>query len=384
MSESTDTSTATTPETPAAQPDRGPGIAQFAGMVGSSIAAKNSTDWVLHFLNAAYYAKADDDRELEDLRLAHAVLTTHWHRLGRRLRTTDVHRFHHAFRLARDGGSHYPAGRLDRQQLERGSQELHGDWFLEAYADPERRGWGVAFESVDQRDAYRPEARLESGALAALSPPVSAPSEQTWLAYEPVEVPSAERVEAALRRSETWQDYGSEIGRFTAVRSGGLEDQTFEIEVVAEIVPHVPMFTRGYVTVTQILDRSDPAALEAYIADINATLAEQGHGEAAVPEGASPALVVELTTHNGHFIGNAISRLMLYEDAGTPYLRDVGSWDPMPWYIRLPYHMQGEKAQHAFWGLGTPRQSMLHQIALATARDGRTAPLWSVGSGALR
>jgi hypothetical protein len=335
-------------------------------MVGSSIAAKNSTDWVLHFLNAAYYTKADEERDLDDLRLAHSVLTTHWHRLGRRLRTTDVHRFHHAFRLARDGGSHYPAGRLNRKQLERGSQKLHGDWFLDARADPARRGWGVAFESLDERDVYRPEARLESGALAELSPPVSAPDEQTWLAYEPVEVQSIERVEAALRRPETWQDYGSEIGRFTAVRTGGLDGQTFEIEVVAETVPHLPMFTRGYVTVTRILDPPDRPALSAYISGINVALAKQGQS-AAVPDGANPALVIELTTHRGHFIGNAISRLVLFEHAGRSYLRDVGSWDPMPWYVRLPYRIQGEKAQHAFWGIGTPRQSMLHQIASATA-----------------
>jgi hypothetical protein len=336
-------------------------------MVGSSIAAKNSTDWVLHFLNAAYYTKSEEQRDLDDLRLAHSVLTTHWHRLGRRLRTTDVHRFHHAFRVARDGGSHYPAGRLDREQLERGSRELHGAWFLEAYADPARRGWGVAFESVDERDAYRPEARLESGALAELSPPASAPAEQSWLAYEPVEIPSVERVAAALRRPETWQDYGSEIGRFTAVRGGGLEGQTFEIEVVAEMVPHVPMFTRGYVTVTRILDRTDPPELDTYIDAINVRLAEQVDDGAAVPEGAQAAMVIELTTHRGHFIGNAISRLVLFEHDGKAYIRDVGSWDPMPWYVRLPYRMQGETAQHAFWGLGTPRQSMLHQIALATA-----------------
>jgi hypothetical protein len=66
-------------------------------------------------------------------------------------------------------------------------------------------------------------------------------------------------------------------------------------------------------------------------------------------------------------MGNAISRLVLFEDGARAYLRDVGSWDPMPWYIRLPYRVQGEAAQHAFWGLGEPRQSMLHQIALATA-----------------
>jgi hypothetical protein len=345
-----------------------PSLAQFTGMIGSSIASKDSTSWVLHFLSAAYYTKGDDERELDDLRLAFAVLTTHWHRLGRPLRATDVRRFHQPFRRVRAGsGSHYPAGRLDRAQLEAGALELHGDWFMDAYADSARRAWGVVFESADDRDAYRPEDRLDTGALAQMSPPISAPGEQMWHAYEPVEMPSVAHVEAALRRPETWPDYGSEIGRFTPVRSGGLDGQTFEIEVVADVAPHVPVFTRGYVTVTRILDRRNRPALDAYIADVNAALADQGDEQAAVPDGGTPALVIELTTHNGHFMGNAISRLVLFDDRGRAYLRDVGSWDPMPWFIRLPYRIQGEKAQHAFWGLGLPRQSMLHQIALATS-----------------
>jgi hypothetical protein len=367
MSKPADSDTAATMPDGAAQADRASGFTQFAGMVGSSIAAKDSTTWVLHFLSAAYYTKPDDERELDDLRFAHAVLTTHWHRLGRQLRGTDVHHFHQAFRRARGGGSHYPAGRLDREQLERGALELHGDWFVEAYSDPARRGWGVAFESSAERDAYRPEDRLETSALAELSPPATEPAEQTWHGYEPVEVPSAAGVESALRRPEIWPDFGSEIGRFTAVRSGGLEGQTFEIEVVADIAPHAPVFTRGYVTVTRILDGSVKPALDAYVADINAALSEQGEEDAAVPPSATPALVIELTTHKGHFLGNAISRLVLFEDVGQAYLRDVGSWDPMPWYILLPYKIQGEAAQHAFWGLGLARQSMLHQIAQATA-----------------
>ena len=72
------------------------------------------------------------------------------------------------------------------------------------------------------------------------------------------------------------------------MRSGGLEDQTFEIEVVAEIVPLVPMFTRGYVSVTRLLDREDRPALEAYISDLSATLLEQCNHGAAVPEDAMP------------------------------------------------------------------------------------------------
>jgi hypothetical protein len=366
---STSANTTTTPTIgyPTEALAQAPGFAQFAGMVGSSIATKDSTPWVLHFLSAAYYTKADDERELDDLHLAFAVLTTYWHRLGRPLRATDVHGFHQPFRRARSGsGSHYPAGRLNREQLEAGALELHGDWFMDAYADPARRAWGVVFESADERDAYRPEDRLDTGALAEMSPPISDPGEQMWHAYEPVEVPSAARVEAALRRPETWPDYGSEIGRFTPVRGGGLDGQTFEIEVVADVAPHVPVFTRGYVTVTRILDRSDRPALDAYVADINAALANQDDEQAAVPNGGTPALVIELTTHNGHFMGNATSRLVLFEHRGRAYLRDVGSWDHMPWFVRLPYRLQGEKAQHAFWGLGVPRQSMLRQIALAT------------------
>lgn len=148
--------------------------------------------------------------------------------------------------------------------------------------------------------------------------------------------------------------------------AGGLDGQTFEIEVMAQTAPHVPVFTRGYVSVTRILDREDAAELRAYVAEINDSLALYGHDEsAAVPERGTPVLVVELTAHKGHFMGNAVSRLVLYEDGERSYLRDVGSWDPMPWYIRLPYRLQGDAAQHAFWGLGVPRQSMLHQIGLA-------------------
>ena len=364
MSNSTNTITAPTMTQELSQ---APGLAQFAAMVGSSIATKDSTPWVLHFLSAVYYTKADDERELDDLRLAFAVLTTHWHRLGRPLHATDVHGFHHAFRRVRSGsGSHYPAGRLNRAQLEAGALELHGDWFMDAYADPARRAWGVVFESADERGAYRPEDRLATGALAAMSPPVGDSGEQLWHAYEPVEVPSAARVEAALCTPETWPDYASEIGRFTPLRSTGLDGQTFEIEVVADVAPHVPVFTRGDVTVTRVLDRRDRPALDAYVADVNAALADQGDQQVAVPDGGAPALVIELTTHNGHFMGNAISRLVLFEHGDRAYLRDVGSWDPMPWFIRLPYRVQGEKAQHAFWGLGVPQQSMLHQIALAT------------------
>jgi hypothetical protein len=42
----------------------------FARMTGSSIAAPDAAAWVTDFLNAAYYRRADEEREVDDLRLA--------------------------------------------------------------------------------------------------------------------------------------------------------------------------------------------------------------------------------------------------------------------------------------------------------------------------
>ena len=65
--------------------------ARFARMAGSTIAAPDAAGWMTDFLNAAYFRRQEDEREVDDLRLAFAILTTRWHRLGgRRLRAADV------------------------------------------------------------------------------------------------------------------------------------------------------------------------------------------------------------------------------------------------------------------------------------------------------
>src|SRR5262245_42463383 len=71
---------------------------RFARMSGSSIAAPDAAGWITDFLNAAYYRRDPDARDVDDLRLAFAIVTTRWHRLGhRRLRVSDVVPFHAAF-----------------------------------------------------------------------------------------------------------------------------------------------------------------------------------------------------------------------------------------------------------------------------------------------
>src|SRR5215204_3163009 len=116
---------------------------RFARMAGSTLAAPDAAGWVTDFLNAAYYARPPGERDVDDLRLALGVVTTRWHRLGRRLRARDVLAFHRAF--GADRFLRAPRLRLTREQLLAGGERLLGDGFAAAWHDPARRGCGVAF-----------------------------------------------------------------------------------------------------------------------------------------------------------------------------------------------------------------------------------------------
>jgi hypothetical protein len=340
--------------------------ARFTRMAGSSIAAPDAAGWITDFLNAAYYRRDPGERKLDDLRLAFGIVTTRWHGLGRRLRGPDVVPFHRAF--GRERFFSRPRGTLDPEQLRGGAAQLLGPWFPDAWGDPGRRGWGIAFQTPEARAAYQPEVRQRHARLGVPTPPVAPEREQTWHTYPGVAVASAERVIAALSATETWPDYASEIGRFTPVRDSGLLGQTFEIEVVAQPLALTPVFTRGYVTITRLVSTADRPALDAYVQELNDGLARYGRDEPpAVPEGADAILAFDLTTHEGHFMGHSKNRLVLYERDGQAYVRAAGTWDPMPWHLEQAYQRAGQEAQHAFWGMGAPEASMLHQIALAVA-----------------
>jgi hypothetical protein len=351
------------------------GPLRFARMTGSSIAGRDAAAWVTDFLNAAYYRRPVGDRQVDDLRLAFSILTTYWHRKGRgRLHVTDLPAFHRAFGASRFDTDETDRGLLSREQLLQGAERLLGDWFADAYGDDERRGWGVAFPTAEEKAAYDPERRLKLAKLGQLTPESAPADEQIWHTYPPVQMPSAEAVIAALTKPETWPDYASELGRFTPLRPGGLADQTLEIEVAAGTERGRPIFTRGYVTITKLVTPDDRAALADWFAALEDGLARYGENEPrAVPEGATPLVGFDLTTHQGHFMGSGHNRLLLYVQDGTAWVRAAGTWDPMPWHVDKAYEMAGKDAQHAFWGQildgddspgRVERLSLLHQLAL--------------------
>lgn len=343
------------------------GPLRFARMAGSSIAGADAAPWVTDFLNAAYYRRPVGGRDVDDLRLAFAILTTSWYRgdPDRRLHVTDLPAFHRAFGKERFATERSARGTLTREQLLEGAQVLLGDWFTAAYADDARRGWGVVFPTADDKAAYDPARRMRLARVGELTPGRAPKPEQTWHTYPPVEMPSAGAVIDQLTRPETWPDLTSEIGRFTALRDGGLAGQTFEIEVAAGTASKRPIFTRGYVTITTLVTPDDPDALQAWFADLEAGLAAYGAGEPrAVPEGATPLVGFDLTTHEGHFMGAGHNRLLLYTHEGRAWLRAAGTWDPMPWHLERAYRVAGRDAQQAFWGEGNvERLSLLHQLA---------------------
>jgi hypothetical protein len=127
------------------------------------------------------------------------------------------------------------------------------------------------------------------------------------------------------------------------------------------------VFTRGYVTCTQ-LETGD--GLAAAVAD----LAERYHASTGpdarpvLPEGAEPLALVVLTTHAGHFLGRALSHLLVWRESGGAFIRDVGAWDRLPPYLAAAYAGAGRVAQHQFWGPEPPERSMLAQLAQVCTR----------------
>ena len=331
-----------------------PGATRFVRMSGSSIAAPSAAGWVTDFLNAAYFARPAQVRSPGDLRLAFAVLTTRWAQGDGRLGARDMLAFHRVFGSRRLRA--HPRGTLDRDALLAGGCELLGDWFASAVEDPERRAHGAAFRTLTEREAFEPERRLAHAALGPLVPPRTPPRAQAWSTYPPVPLASATRTAELMAQPGRWPDAGVPPGRFTALRSGGLHDQTFEIEVTALPTGRTPVSTRAYVTATTVLHRGEHG-IQRFLDGL----------AAETPRHEDVHLAIELTTHEGHFLGRARSRLLVYEDADGAWLRAIGSWDPLPPYLAAPFALAGRAAQRAFWGPEDPDASMLAQLARLSA-----------------
>jgi len=327
-----------------------------ARMAGSSIAAPSAMAWVTDFCNAAYYARDPSERDVDDLRLAWCVLATRWaSRSGRRLGARDLPAFNRAF-----GGERLRAGgRLDRRALLDGARRLLGDWFDEAYHDDRRRAHGIAFETVGARVAFDHTRLLRRGALKDLTPPRRPAEERLWATYDPVLLADPDAALRFLLEPARWPDMASAAGRFTAVAGTELRGATFEISVIAAPAERAPIFTRAYVTCTGV--HRDPRALDAEVRLLTAAV------PGALPTGADAVALVELTTHKGHFLGRAISHLLIYEHDGATFIRDVGCWDPLPPHLAVVYETVGKDAQVAFWGPEPAEASMLAQLARVTA-----------------
>ena len=193
-------------------------------------------------------------------------------------------------------------------------------------------------------------------------------------------MPSAEGVIAAITQPETWPEYASAIGRFTPLRPGGLLDQTFEIEVAAGTDKPLPLWTRGYVTITTLVTPDDPKALHNWFEGLEAGMKAGDGGPRVVPEGGEPVVGFDLTTHAGHFMGSGHNRLVLYTLDGKAYVRAAGTWDPLSWHLDKAYKSQGRRparvlgpartrAQHAAPDRDRPRRKVSDAVVIGAGPE---------------
>ena len=88
---------------------------------------------------------------------------------------------------------------------------------------------------------------------------------------------------------------------------------------------------------------------------------------ALLPLRAEPLALVVLTTHEGHFLGRALSQLLVWRDGEGSWIRDIGAWDQLPLHLAATYRAAGKAAQRDFWGPTPEARSMLAQLALVSA-----------------
>jgi hypothetical protein len=234
---------------------------------------------------------------------------------------------------------------------------------------------GSRFPRARHATRSTPERRLRHAALGPLTPPTMAPDQQHWATYDPVALPNPEAALQLIQQPARWPDIASAAGRFTALRVGGLLGQTFEIEVIAKPAPRSPIFTRGYVTCSAAhipTAEGGQADLQNAVAELTERY-QAGAGASArpiLPADAQPLALVILTTHDGHFLGPALSHLLVWRDARGAWIRDIGAWDHLAPHLAAAYRVAGRAAQQMFWGPTPPPGSMLAQLAAVSATSG--------------
>ena len=186
-----------------------------------------------------------------------------------------------------------------------------------------------------------------------------------WHTYPAVPLADGQAALELLQAVERWPDLTTALGRFTPLRASGLDGQTFEIEVIGLPTARTPMLLRAYVSVRNVVTDADPDALDAWVTRLRFAGVSDSGDPAPIPSGAQVHAAFDLVTHEGHFLGNAVNRILLYRLEGRSYIRAAASWDPMPAAIATVYDRIGREVQHAMWGMAAPQDSMLHQVAAA-------------------
>ena len=135
-----------------------------------------------------------------------------------------------------------------------------------------RRAARLGHRVPDRRGARRLRPRPAPGdrPLGDLTPEQAPLAEQVWHTYPPVAMPSAEGVIAALTRPETWPDYASRSAASRRCARAGCSARRSRSRSPRAREAGRPVFTRGYVMITDLVTPEDPPALRDWFAALEA------------------------------------------------------------------------------------------------------------------
>lgn len=91
-----------------------------------------------------------------------------------------------------------------------------------------------------------------------------------------------------------------------------------------------------------------------------------------LPSDAQPLALVILTTHEGHFLGPALSHLLVWRDDTGAWIRDIGAWDPRAPHLAATYRLADAPPSTRSGGPPRPRAACSPNLLLSARRAAET------------
>ena len=307
--------------------------------------------------------RSPDERDVDDLRLAFGILTTRWHRLGRRLRAHDVARLPPRVRRRRGfAGARAALGRSRASSCSRARSGCSAPGSPTPTRDPARARLGHRVpRPPPSAPRTSPSGGSRDAALGRAHAAAARRREQAGTTYPAVPLPSARRRARGARPSpRAGPTSAARSGASPPLRSGGLAGPDVRDRGRRASPRRARRCSRAAMSPRPRCSTT-PAAIAAALEP-----AAAGLGGAAAAAGRDPAAAAAADHARGPLPRLCrVARGRVGAGRAPRSSATSASGTRCPRTLPCPFRLAGRAAQSSFWGGGAPEDSMLHQLALA-------------------